>query len=143
MNDVPIVPVEREPKDALAQLLVDDVRDERKVLQVARRLGQPQGEVPCELNELGSHHQHVAELPLALSDARILDGLRLEAVFPALIRVEVADIVIVRVRELVDIEDDVELLPLAHDVIVGKKETSMRVLRFVGWERGRCRRRRG
>ena len=81
VNDVPIVPVEREPNDALAQLLVDDVRDERKVLQVARRLGQPQGEVPCELNELGANHQHVAEHPIALLDARILDGLRLEAVF--------------------------------------------------------------
>ena len=118
VNDVPIAPVEREPKDALAQILVDDVRDEREVLQVARSLGQPQGGVPCELNELGSHHQHVAELPLALSDARILGGLRLEAVLPALIRVEVADILVVRVPELEDIEDEVELLVFVHEVVV-------------------------
>ena len=82
VNDVPIAPVEREPKDALAQLLVDDVRDEREVLQVARSLGQPQGGVPCELNGLGSNHQHVAELPLALSDARILGVFDLRPPFP-------------------------------------------------------------
>ena len=133
VNDVPIVPVEREPKDALAQLLVDDVRDERKVLQVARRLVHPQGEVPCELNELGSHHQHVAEIPIALRDADLLDGLRLEAVLPALVRVEVVDILLVRVHELVDTEDDWNFFLLHVLSSWGKKEMLMWFLRVVGW----------
>ena len=60
----------------------------------------------------------MAELPLALSDGRILDGLRREAVLPVLVRVEVADIVIVRVREHVDIEVDGDLLAFAHEVVV-------------------------
>ena len=42
------------------------------------------GEVPRELDVLGVHHQQVAVLPLALLDSHILDGLRLEAVLPAL-----------------------------------------------------------
>ena len=57
-------------------------------------------------------------LPLAILDAHLLGVLRLEAVLPALLRVEVVDILHVRVRELVDIEDDGELLPLANDVVV-------------------------
>ena len=67
---------------------------------------------------LGAHHQHLAELPLARLDAHLLGVLRFEAVIPALVRVEVADILIVRVRELVDIEDDVEPLARVHDVVV-------------------------
>ena len=51
-----------------------------------------------------------------------LDGPRLEAVLPALVRVEVADILIVRVRELVDIEDDVEPLARVHDVVVMEED---------------------
>ena len=47
-------------------------------------------------------------------DARLLDGLRFEAVIPELLRVEVADILGVRVPELVDIEEDGELLVLAR-----------------------------
>ena len=47
VDNVLFVPLERKPPDTvLAQLLVDDVRDEREVLQVTKRLGQPQGEVP-------------------------------------------------------------------------------------------------
>ena len=45
-------------------------------------------------------------LPLDLLEADLLDRLRFEAILPVLVRVEVADILIVRVRELVDIEDD-------------------------------------
>ena len=51
-----------------------------------------------------------------------LDGPRLEAVLLTLVRVEVADILIVRVRELLDIEVDGELLPLVHDVVMVEEE---------------------
>ena len=47
------------------------------------------------------------------------------------------------VRELVELEKDVEPLPLARGVVVGEKETSMVVLRLVGGRQGRCRRWRG
>ena len=70
---------------------------------------------------LGANHQQVAVLPLDLLDADLLDGLRLKAVLPALVRVDVADIVDVRVRELGDIEDGVELVLCAHDVVVGEE----------------------
>ena len=117
------VPLERKhPDTALAQPLADAVRDEREVFHGTRRLGQPQGEVLHELDELGTHHQQVAELPLALLDARILWVLRFEAVLPALVRVEVSDLVDVGVRELVDLEDDGELLALAHEVVVEEEE---------------------
>ena len=76
------------------------------------------GEVPSQPNGLGAHHHQVAEFPLALQDADLLDRLGLEAVLPGLVRVEVADILVVRVRELEDIEDDGELLPLAREVVV-------------------------
>ena len=39
-----------------------------------------EGEVPRELNVLGVDNQHVAELPLAVLDPHILDGLQFEAV---------------------------------------------------------------
>ena len=118
-----LVPIEREHPDiALAQLLVDDVREERQVLHVIRRLVQQQGDVHRERNELGAHHHRVAELPLAILDAHILDDLQLEAVLPTLGRVEVADILGVRVHELVDLRDDGELLPLEHDVVVDEEE---------------------
>ena len=84
----------------------------------------------------------MAKIPLALPDVHILDGLRLEAVLPVLVRVGVADILDVRVHELVDIEDDVELLPLAHEVAV-VEETMMGFLMFVGGVPGPCRRWRG
>ena len=113
------VPLEREPPDTtLTQLLVDDVMAEREVLQVTGRLGQSQGEVPRELNELGTCHQQLAELQLALLDAHILDVLRFEAVLPALVRVEVADLRVVQVGEFVDIEVDGEPLPIAHQAVV-------------------------
>ena len=122
VDGVMLVLLEREHADtALVQFLVDDVRDERDVLHVTRRLGQSQGEVPRELNVLGANHQQVAVLPLDLLDADLLDGLRLKAVLPALVRVDVADIVDVRVRELGDIEDGVELVLCAHDVVVGEE----------------------
>ena len=47
VDNVMLVPIERKrPDTALAQRLVDDVRDEREDLQVTGCLGQPQGEVP-------------------------------------------------------------------------------------------------
>ena len=55
-----------------------------------------------------------------------------------LVRVEVADIVIVRVREHVDIEVDGGLLAFAHEVVVVGKETLVWFLRFVGGSRGCC-----
>ena len=81
---------------------------------------------PSELNELGAPHHQVAEFPLAILDAHILDGLRLEAVLPVLVRVEVADILVVRVRELEDFEVEVDLLPLAMKSSWMMKETLMR-----------------
>ena len=45
-------------------------------------------------------------LPIAILDPHLLDLLRLEAVVEGLSRVEVADFLVVRVRKLVDIEDD-------------------------------------
>ena len=76
------------------------------------------GEVPRERGELDANHQQVAEFPIALRDAQILSVLRFDAVLQALVPVEVADILLVRVHELVDIEDGVELLPLAPEVVV-------------------------
>ena len=43
VDDILLVPLQREhPETTLAQLLVDGVRDEREVLHVTGRLGQPQ-----------------------------------------------------------------------------------------------------
>ena len=50
-----------------------------------------------------------------------------------LLRVEVADILVIRVHELVDFEDDEEI-PRAHDVVVGEVSDVMGFLRFVGWD---------
>ena len=60
-------------------------------------------------------------LPLDLLDMDLLGGLRLEVVLPMLVRVEGVDILVVRVHELVDTEDNAELLPLPHDVVVGEE----------------------
>ena len=57
-----------------------------------------------------------AELSLALLDALLLDGLRFVAVLQGLLRLEVADILIVGVGELEDIKDGEELA-LARDVV--------------------------
>ena len=99
----------------------------------------PQGEVPRELNELGANHQQVVELPLALLDTDILGLLRLEAVLQALVRVEVVDILIVTVRELVDLEDDWNVFRVRMVSSLMKKGTLMGLLRFVGGSRGCCR----
>ena len=56
-----------------------------------------------------------------LRDAHFLGVLRLEAVLLTLCSDEVADILVVRVHELVDTEDNAELLPLPHDVVVGEE----------------------
>ena len=67
----------------------------------------------------------MAEIPLPLLDAHILGGLRLEAVLPVLVRVEVADILDVRVRELDDLEDDVEFFRLPVRSLWRKEERLM------------------
>ena len=102
---------------------------------IPQELGQ-QGDVPRELNELGANHQHVAVLPLALREAHHLHGRRLEAVLPALVRIEVAGILEVQVGEHEDIDDDGELPPLARGVVGRKNETLLGFLRFVGWSPG-------
>ena len=78
-------------------------------------------------------------LPLDLLDAHLLDGRRLEVVLPVLVRVEVADILIVRVRELEVIEDEVELFVFAHEVVVGEGDDDG-VLDVRRGSAGRCRR---
>ena len=116
-----LVHIEREPKDtAVVQLLVDHVRDEREVLHVTSTLNNHR--VKFRVNSMSSaHHHQGAELPLARLDAHNLVVLRLEVVFQGLVRVEVADIVIVQVHELVDLEDFGELLPLGHEVVVAEE----------------------
>ena len=89
------------------------------------------GEVPRERGELDANHQQVAEFPIALRDAQILSVLRFDAVLQALVPVEVADILLVRVHELVDIKDDGEF-PLANDVVVEEGDVDG-FLRFVWW----------
>ena len=97
------------------------------------------GEVPRERGELDANHQQVAEFPIALRDAQILSVLRFDAVLQALVPVEVADILLVRVHELVDIEDGVELLPLAPEVVVEEEGDVDGVLEVRRGCTGRCR----
>ena len=75
-------------------------------------------------------------LPLDLLHVDPLNVLRLEAVLPALGSDEVADLLVIRVSDLEDIEDDVELLPVPHEVVVGKKGPLMGFLKLVGWLTG-------
>ena len=119
VDNVMLVPIERKrPDTALAQRLVDDVRDEREVIQVARRLVQPHSEDPREWDEPGAHHQHVAELPLALLDTHLLGVLRFDAVLPALFALRWRTFSLSESASL-KTEDDGEL-PIAHQVVVGE-----------------------
>ena len=63
----------------------------------------------------------MAELLIALLDADILVVVRFEAVIRALFALS-ADLLVVRVHELVDLEDDGELLPRAHDVVAEEED---------------------
>ena len=116
--DVMFVPLEREPKVTALARLVDD-RDEREGLHVIRRLGQPQVKFPTKSMSLASTISTLRSFPSPSGRAPILDGLRLEAILPALLRVEVADILVCSPPDC-SIDDDVELLPLKHEVSWGK-----------------------
>ena len=85
VDDVLPVPIEREHSDtALEQLLVDDVRHIRQVLQVFSPLGQPQGEVPRELNGLGRTISRRRSFPSPFW-TRLLGVLRFEAFLQAVL----------------------------------------------------------
>ena len=74
------------------------------------------------VNSMSSAHNHqMAELLIALLDADILVVVRFEAVIRALFALS-ADLLVVRVHELVDLEDDGELLPRAHDVVAEEED---------------------
>ena len=75
----------------------------------------------------------MAELPLAIRDTHILGVLRLESVIPPLGLVEVVDVLVVRVSELVDLEDDWNVFRVHMMSSLGKKEALMG---FWGWSSG-------
>ena len=85
VEDVRFVPLEGEPHDTiLAMPLVDDVRHKRQVLQVFSPLGQPQGEVPRELNGLGRTISRLRSFPSPFW-TRLLGVLRFEAFLQAVL----------------------------------------------------------